>query len=162
MWSSWTSHIRPGKPSRVQLQWSLKQPSWGKSLMDVGKVWWWHGKRLPNSFKSGPPPSIWGEGSRSLSTMSIVVMVCLPGLRMLWMGKSNTLKTSSSVPVRRQDLRTCGWALISTGLKLMRWSKTPRPQVPGVDEILPGFLKALDMVQLSCFTQLCNLTWTSG
>ncbi|TWW59217.1 General transcription factor II-I repeat domain-containing protein 2 [Takifugu flavidus] len=33
---------------------------------------------------------------------------------------------------------------------------------PGVDEIRPEFLKALDVVGLSWLTRLCNIAWTSG
>ncbi|MDG2555341.1 reverse transcriptase domain-containing protein [Vibrio parahaemolyticus] len=33
---------------------------------------------------------------------------------------------------------------------------------PGVDEICPGYLKALDVVGLSWLTRLCNIAWTSG
>ena len=33
---------------------------------------------------------------------------------------------------------------------------------PGVDEIRPGYLKALDVVGLSWLTRLCNIAWTSG
>ncbi|KAI3368218.1 hypothetical protein L3Q82_007945 [Scortum barcoo] len=33
---------------------------------------------------------------------------------------------------------------------------------PGVDEIRPGYLKALDVVGLSWLTQLYNIAWTSG
>ncbi|TWW71625.1 hypothetical protein D4764_16G0001220 [Takifugu flavidus] len=35
-------------------------------------------------------------------------------------------------------------------------------KAPGVDEIRPEFLKALDVVGLSWFTRLCNIAWTSG
>ena len=33
---------------------------------------------------------------------------------------------------------------------------------PGIDEIRPGYLKALDVVGLSWLTRLCNIAWTSG
>ncbi len=33
---------------------------------------------------------------------------------------------------------------------------------PGVDELCPEFLKALDAVGLSWLTRLCNIAWTSG
>ena len=33
---------------------------------------------------------------------------------------------------------------------------------PGVDEICAELLKALDVVQLSWLTHLCNIAWTSG
>ena len=33
---------------------------------------------------------------------------------------------------------------------------------PGVDEVRPEFLKALDVVELSWLTRLCNIAWTSG
>ncbi|TWW62405.1 hypothetical protein D4764_04G0010520 [Takifugu flavidus] len=33
---------------------------------------------------------------------------------------------------------------------------------PGVDEIRPEFLKALDVVGLSWLTRLCNIAWASG
>ena len=33
---------------------------------------------------------------------------------------------------------------------------------PGVDEILPELLKALDSVRLLWFICLCNFAWTSG
>jgi len=33
---------------------------------------------------------------------------------------------------------------------------------PGVDEVRPEFLKALDVVGLSWLTRLCNIAWTSG
>uniref|UniRef100_A0A3B5Q8Y2 Reverse transcriptase domain-containing protein n=1 Tax=Xiphophorus maculatus TaxID=8083 RepID=A0A3B5Q8Y2_XIPMA len=35
-------------------------------------------------------------------------------------------------------------------------------RVPGVDEIRPEFLKALDVVGLCWLTRLCNVAWTSG
>ncbi|TWW73543.1 hypothetical protein D4764_15G0009370 [Takifugu flavidus] len=35
-------------------------------------------------------------------------------------------------------------------------------KAPGVDEIRPEFLKALDVVGLSWLTRLCNMAWTSG
>ncbi|TWW75469.1 hypothetical protein D4764_13G0001310 [Takifugu flavidus] len=35
-------------------------------------------------------------------------------------------------------------------------------KAPGVDEIRPEFLKALDVVGLSWLTRLCNIAWTSG
>ena len=35
-------------------------------------------------------------------------------------------------------------------------------RAPGVDEVRPEFLKALDVVGLSWLTQLCSITWTSG
>ncbi|TWW54144.1 hypothetical protein D4764_0165650 [Takifugu flavidus] len=35
-------------------------------------------------------------------------------------------------------------------------------KAPGVDEIRPEFLKALDVVGLSWLTRLCNIVWTSG
>ncbi|TWW80691.1 hypothetical protein D4764_01G0005060 [Takifugu flavidus] len=35
-------------------------------------------------------------------------------------------------------------------------------KAPGVDEIRPEFLKALDIVGLSWLTRLCNIAWTSG
>ncbi|XP_023284603.1 receptor-type tyrosine-protein phosphatase F-like [Seriola lalandi dorsalis] len=35
-------------------------------------------------------------------------------------------------------------------------------RAPGVDEIRPGYLKALDVVGLSWLTRLCNIAWTSG
>ncbi|TWW71611.1 hypothetical protein D4764_16G0001080 [Takifugu flavidus] len=35
-------------------------------------------------------------------------------------------------------------------------------KVPGVDEIRPEFLKALDVVGLSWLTRLCNIAWSSG
>ncbi|TWW53877.1 R2DM Retrovirus-related Pol polyprotein from type II retrotransposable element [Takifugu flavidus] len=35
-------------------------------------------------------------------------------------------------------------------------------KAPGVDEIHPEFLKALDVVGLSWLTRLCNIAWTSG
>ena len=35
-------------------------------------------------------------------------------------------------------------------------------RAPGVDEVHPKFLKALDVVGLSWLTQLCNIAWTSG
>ncbi|TWW64289.1 hypothetical protein D4764_03G0012970 [Takifugu flavidus] len=35
-------------------------------------------------------------------------------------------------------------------------------KVPGVDEIRPEFLKALDVVGLSWLTRLCKIAWTSG
>uniref|UniRef100_A0A8C5HIH4 Reverse transcriptase domain-containing protein n=1 Tax=Gouania willdenowi TaxID=441366 RepID=A0A8C5HIH4_GOUWI len=35
-------------------------------------------------------------------------------------------------------------------------------RAPGVDEIRPEFLKALDVVGLSWLTRLCNIAWTSG
>ncbi|TWW62709.1 hypothetical protein D4764_04G0013560 [Takifugu flavidus] len=35
-------------------------------------------------------------------------------------------------------------------------------KAPGVDEIHPEFLKALDNVGLSWLTRLCNIAWTSG
>ncbi|TWW77345.1 hypothetical protein D4764_12G0007350 [Takifugu flavidus] len=38
----------------------------------------------------------------------------------------------------------------------------PGGGAPGVDEIRPGYLKALDVVGLSWLTRLCNIAWTSG
>uniref|UniRef100_A0AAR2LXG4 Tetraspanin n=1 Tax=Pygocentrus nattereri TaxID=42514 RepID=A0AAR2LXG4_PYGNA len=35
-------------------------------------------------------------------------------------------------------------------------------KAPGVDEIHPEMLKALDIVGLSWLTRLCNIAWTSG
>ncbi|XP_051929449.1 uncharacterized protein LOC127605710 [Hippocampus zosterae] len=35
-------------------------------------------------------------------------------------------------------------------------------KAPGVDEICPEFLKALDVVGLSCLTRLCNIAWSAG
>ena len=35
-------------------------------------------------------------------------------------------------------------------------------RAPGVDEIRPEYLKALDVVGLSWLTRLCNIAWTSG
>ena len=35
-------------------------------------------------------------------------------------------------------------------------------KAPGVDEVCPEFLKALDVVGLSWLTRLCNIAWTSG
>ncbi|TWW62340.1 hypothetical protein D4764_04G0009870 [Takifugu flavidus] len=35
-------------------------------------------------------------------------------------------------------------------------------KAPGVDEIPPEFLKALDVVGLSWLTRVCNIAWTSG
>ncbi|TWW67270.1 hypothetical protein D4764_02G0003110 [Takifugu flavidus] len=35
-------------------------------------------------------------------------------------------------------------------------------KAPGVDEIRPEFLKALDVAGLSWLTRLCNIAWTSG
>uniref|UniRef100_A0A3P9PV83 Reverse transcriptase domain-containing protein n=1 Tax=Poecilia reticulata TaxID=8081 RepID=A0A3P9PV83_POERE len=35
-------------------------------------------------------------------------------------------------------------------------------RAPGVDEIRPEFLKALDVAGLCWLTRLCNITWTSG
>ncbi|MEL7181936.1 MAG: reverse transcriptase family protein, partial [Pseudomonadota bacterium] len=35
-------------------------------------------------------------------------------------------------------------------------------RAPGVDEIRPDFLKALDVVGLSWLTRLCNIAWKSG
>ncbi|TWW68268.1 hypothetical protein D4764_19G0000660 [Takifugu flavidus] len=35
-------------------------------------------------------------------------------------------------------------------------------KAPGVDDIRPEFLKALDVVGLSWLTRLCNIAWTSG
>ncbi|TWW52999.1 R2DM Retrovirus-related Pol polyprotein from type II retrotransposable element, partial [Takifugu flavidus] len=35
-------------------------------------------------------------------------------------------------------------------------------KAPGMDEIHPEFLKALDVVGLSWLTRLCNIAWTSG
>jgi len=35
-------------------------------------------------------------------------------------------------------------------------------RAPGVDEVRPEFLKALDVVGLSWLTRLCNIAWTSG
>ncbi|TKS65493.1 LINE-1 reverse transcriptase -like protein [Collichthys lucidus] len=35
-------------------------------------------------------------------------------------------------------------------------------KAPGVDEVRPEFLKALDVVGLSWLTRLCNIAWTSG
>ena len=35
-------------------------------------------------------------------------------------------------------------------------------KAPGVDEIRPDYLKALDVVGLSWLTRLCNIAWTSG
>ena len=35
-------------------------------------------------------------------------------------------------------------------------------RVPGVDEVCPEFLKALDVVGLSWLTRLCSIAWTSG
>uniref|UniRef100_A0A8C6PV35 Reverse transcriptase domain-containing protein n=1 Tax=Nothobranchius furzeri TaxID=105023 RepID=A0A8C6PV35_NOTFU len=33
---------------------------------------------------------------------------------------------------------------------------------PGVDEIRPGYLKAMDVVGLSWLTRICNIAWSSG
>uniref|UniRef100_A0A674NNR2 Phosphodiesterase n=1 Tax=Takifugu rubripes TaxID=31033 RepID=A0A674NNR2_TAKRU len=38
----------------------------------------------------------------------------------------------------------------------------PGGGAPGADVILPGYLKALDVVMLSWLTRLCNIAWTSG
>ena len=35
-------------------------------------------------------------------------------------------------------------------------------RAPGVDEVCPEFLKALDVVGLSWLTRLCSIAWTSG
>uniref|UniRef100_A0A8C6NUK4 Reverse transcriptase domain-containing protein n=1 Tax=Nothobranchius furzeri TaxID=105023 RepID=A0A8C6NUK4_NOTFU len=35
-------------------------------------------------------------------------------------------------------------------------------RAPGVDEIHPGYLKAMDVVRLSWLTRLCNIAWSSG
>ncbi|KAK0138802.1 putative RNA-directed DNA polymerase from transposon X-element [Merluccius polli] len=35
-------------------------------------------------------------------------------------------------------------------------------RAPGMDEVRPEFLKALDVVGLSWLTRLCSITWTSG
>ncbi|KAK3548334.1 hypothetical protein QTP70_010189 [Hemibagrus guttatus] len=35
-------------------------------------------------------------------------------------------------------------------------------KAPGVDEILPEYLKSLDVVELSWLTRLCNIAWRSG
>ena len=35
-------------------------------------------------------------------------------------------------------------------------------RAPGVDEVRPEFLKALDVVGLSWLTRLCSIAWTSG
>ena len=40
--------------------------------------------------------------------------------------------------------------------------RLPSVRAPGVDEIRPEFLKALDVVGLSWLTRLCNIMWTSG
>ncbi|TWW77358.1 hypothetical protein D4764_12G0007480 [Takifugu flavidus] len=46
---------------------------------------------------------------------------------------------------------------------LLTPTNTPSSEeAPGVDEIRPEFLKALDVVGLSWLTRLCNIAWTSG
>ena len=35
-------------------------------------------------------------------------------------------------------------------------------KAPGVDEVRPGFLRAVDVVGLSWLTRLCSIAWTSG
>jgi len=35
-------------------------------------------------------------------------------------------------------------------------------KAPGLDEVRPEFLRALDVVGLSWLTPLCNIAWTSG
>ncbi|TWW80203.1 R2 Retrovirus-related Pol polyprotein from type I retrotransposable element [Takifugu flavidus] len=66
-----------------------------------------------------------------------------------------------------------GVLLTSTRDVVDRWKEyfedllnpTNRPsseEGPGVDEIRPEFLKALDVVGLSWLTRLCNIAWTSG
>ena len=53
--------------------------------------------------------------------------------------------------------RPISGAEVAEAVKKLRGSGAP-----GVDEVRPGYLKALDVVGLSWLTRLCNIAWTSG
>ena len=50
-----------------------------------------------------------------------------------------------------------GEALVARAVK-----KLDRGSAQGIDEIRPKLLKALDVVELSWLTRLCNIVWSSG
>ncbi|TWW68384.1 hypothetical protein D4764_19G0001820 [Takifugu flavidus] len=72
----------------------------------------------------------------------------------------NPTNTPSSEEVGRGDLemgsRISGAEVAEVVKKLLGG------KAPGVDEIRPESLKALDVVGLSWLTRLCNIAWTSG
>ena len=72
------------------------------------------------------------------------------------------MKTSSILPTRLQTRKQSRiaqiWGLTFLGLRLL---KLLGGKAPGVDEVHPEFLKALDVVGLSWLTRLCNIAWTS-
>ena len=60
-----------------------------------------------------------------------------------------------SLPVRQRGL-------ISSAKVAKVVKKLLCGRAPGVDDVCPGFLKALDVVRLSWLTRLCNITCTGG
>ncbi|TWW54384.1 hypothetical protein D4764_0180610 [Takifugu flavidus] len=72
----------------------------------------------------------------------------------------NPTNTPSSEEVGPGDL---GIGSHISGAEVAEVVKKPLGgKAPGVDEIHPEFLKALDVVVLSWLTRLCNIAWTSG
>ncbi|TWW64974.1 hypothetical protein D4764_22G0006210 [Takifugu flavidus] len=60
------------------------------------------------------------------------------------------------------DFRTASKRFWTTIQRLRKGKQCTVNTAPGVDEIRPEFLKALDVVGLSWLTRLCNIAWTSG
>ncbi|XP_066532869.1 uncharacterized protein [Hoplias malabaricus] len=64
---------------------------------------------------------------------------------------------------RKQSLGTLGGGSSITGAEVAEVvGKLLGERAPGLDEVRPMLLKALDVVGLSWLTRLCNITWTSG
>ncbi|KAI3371667.1 hypothetical protein L3Q82_024232, partial [Scortum barcoo] len=65
--------------------------------------------------------------------------------------------------VRKQSLGAQRWVLFISGAEVVEAVKQlPSSGAPGVDEIRPGYLKALDVVGLSWLTRLYNIAWNIG
>ncbi|TWW81841.1 R2 Retrovirus-related Pol polyprotein from type I retrotransposable element [Takifugu flavidus] len=70
------------------------------------------------------------------------------------------MKTSAAILVLAVRLSTAKAELAKEKRKVVK--KLLVGKAPGVDEIRPEFLKALDVVGLSWLTRFCNIAWTLG
>ncbi|TWW71552.1 R2DM Retrovirus-related Pol polyprotein from type II retrotransposable element [Takifugu flavidus] len=80
--------------------------------------------------------------------------------RMVWIGGRNTSRTSSIPPTPSNE--EAGPGDLGIGSHISGAEVAEVGKAPGVDEIRPEFLKALDVIGLSWLTRLCNIAWTSG
>ncbi|TWW63635.1 hypothetical protein D4764_03G0006430 [Takifugu flavidus] len=117
----------------------------------LGRVWCGHGERRRG--KQCTVNTVYsGDGVLPTSTRDVVDR---------WKEYSKTyLIPPTRLPLRKQDLGTGSRISGAEVAKVVK--KLLGGRAPGVDEIRPEFFKAMDVVGLSWFTRLCNITCTSG